>query len=99
MNLCLQINPEIDQAIREAAAERMMTKATWVRQAIFAYLRTAESNRKKYNKQAANYPSGYPKGAKCFHCKAECHDPAEVHGYLPEEIGDVELAYAKSHPC
>lgn len=100
MNFCIELPDEVVKEIATAARDRGMTKAPWARQAIFAYLRTAARNKPKYSPaEPTHYPSGYPLGAKCFHCKTACHDPAEVHGYLPEEIGSAELEYAANHKC
>lgn len=97
MRYCLELSEELKQQAELAGHDRDMTLSNWIRQAMYAYLRTAGKKKAEY--EAKKWASGYPKGAKCFHCKTACHDPAEHHGYLPEEIGSTELQYAASHKC
>jgi hypothetical protein len=71
----VRLRPEVKQAFKEAAADRMMPLSTWLVQAGLSYLRSAKKSATK-NVKAQNWPSGWAKDSLCFHCMRAGHDPA-----------------------
>ena len=99
MHVSFQLSPELHADAVEAAQQRELTLSAWIRQAMFAYIRSSKRNNSKYTKlDRLNWPSGYPKNAVCIACD-ECHgnDPALVH---PDyEFGKPEIAWARQNEC
>lgn len=95
---CFTTSDETLGKIAESAADREISASAWIRQAVFAYLRTAQKNKLNYESKAKLWPSGYPKSVKCPLCK-ECHDgdPVDFHYDGAWELGDEDFEYAEKH--